>query len=273
MGSMKLSNCLVVSLLILSLMFYGVLPAATTYAAAGTTYYVDLISGNDSNSGTSSSSPWRTLAKVNGTTFQPGDQILFKTGGVWTGQLHPLGSGSSGSPIVIGKYGSGVRPLIQGNGTVADTVLLENQQYWEINDLEVTNNAGSSPFDLGDYRGIHITGVDYGGTLNHIYINNVYVHNITGEVNWVGGSSANDSPGIHFGTGDDRSKRTGGIVVEALTNNPTSPVLSTFNDVVVQNSRIEDTSFGGIIFKQYSGTNPGATYVGWGDRQSASDTN
>lgn len=257
---------------ILSLVLFAIPPTGIAYAA-GTTYYVDSVGGSDSNSGTSPTSPWATLSKVNSTTFAPGDKILFHAGNVWTGLLHPLGSGVSGSPISIDMYGGTIKPLIQANGLYNDTVLLQNQQYWEINNLEVTNNAGSSPYNLGDYRGIHISAVDYGGTLNHIYINNVYVHNITGEVNWVGGSSANDPPGIHHGTGDDRSKRTGGIIVEASTNNPTSPVLSTFNDVVVQNSRIEDTSFGGIIFKQYSGTNPGATYVGWGDRKSATDTN
>src|ERR1700692_2235404 len=40
--------------------------------ASATTYFV-AAAGSDSNSGTSSGSPWQTVAKVNGSTFSPGD--------------------------------------------------------------------------------------------------------------------------------------------------------------------------------------------------------
>ena len=69
--------------------------AAFARAASGTTYYVDP-DGNDDNSGTSPTSAWKTLAKVDSTTFRPGDQILFKSGGSWIGTLQPKGSGSAG---------------------------------------------------------------------------------------------------------------------------------------------------------------------------------
>jgi len=48
-------------------------PAA---AAAGVAYYVDATAGSDANAGTSPGAPWKSLAKVNGTTFQAGDQVL-----------------------------------------------------------------------------------------------------------------------------------------------------------------------------------------------------
>ncbi|KHF29273.1 hypothetical protein VQ056_12095 [Paenibacillus sp. JTLBN-2024] len=48
--------------------------------AAGTTYYVDSLGGDDGNSGTSENSAWKSLDKVNATTFAPGDKILFKAG-------------------------------------------------------------------------------------------------------------------------------------------------------------------------------------------------
>ena len=51
--------------------------------ASGATYYVSSSVGNDSNNGTSVSTPWRTLNKVNTSTFQPGDSILFSRGDVW----------------------------------------------------------------------------------------------------------------------------------------------------------------------------------------------
>jgi hypothetical protein len=48
-----------------------------------TTYYVDSSSGNDTNTGTSAAAAWKTLQKINGSQFQPGDQILLKAGSEW----------------------------------------------------------------------------------------------------------------------------------------------------------------------------------------------
>jgi parallel beta-helix repeat protein len=79
-----------------------------------TTYYVDSAYGNDSNSGTSSSAPWKTTAKVNGRSFLAGDQILFKRGSTWRETLAPATGGIAGKPIVFGAYGSGNPPMISG---------------------------------------------------------------------------------------------------------------------------------------------------------------
>src|ERR1700704_2129895 len=108
------------------------------------TYYVDSISGNDVNSGTSQQKAWKTLGKVNAMTFSPGDHILFKSGEKWSGQLWPKGSGTKQHPIVIDKYGGEMNPIINGGGEAEDAVLLKNQEYWEINNLEVTN-TGPTP--------------------------------------------------------------------------------------------------------------------------------
>ena len=119
-------------------------------------YYVDSVDGNDTNNGTSEGTAWKTLTKVNSKTFAAGDRLLFKAGGVWIGQLHPLGSGAAGppiNPIVIDMYGdpNAGRPIIDGNGVEGNgAVYLYNQKYWEINNLEVINDANSG----GDRRGI-----------------------------------------------------------------------------------------------------------------------
>jgi hypothetical protein len=89
-------------------LFVAALPARAT------TYYV-AAAGSDSNSGTSTSTPWQTVAKVNGATFSPGDSILFNRGDVWYGTaLTVPSSGSSGSPITFGAYGSGANPILKG---------------------------------------------------------------------------------------------------------------------------------------------------------------
>lgn len=166
-------------------------------ACAGwaTTYYVDSVGGNDNNNGTSQSAPWKNLTKVSTVTFQAGDQILLKCGSVWNGQqLYPKGSGSSGNPIVINSYSTGAKPLINGQGAFQEAVYLCNQQYWEINNLEITNYSASGP---GIRQGVHVLNQD-AGTLNHVYLLNLNVHDVNGDMS----------------TGLDRGKGNGGILME-----------------------------------------------------------
>ena len=249
----------------------GILTAPAAHATTGITYYIST-GGSDSNSGTSSSSPWRSLAKVNATTFQPGDRILFQTGGTWTGQLWPKGSGTSGSPITVGDYGSGAKPSIAGAGTVPEAVKLWNQQYWTIKELDVSNDAGTAAANLGDFRGIHIGG-DNSQTLSGFTIDSDNVHDVTGVDDWVGGSASNDKPGINYGMGWDRAKDTGGIVfntsVPNIASPPSTPTI--LDSILVENTSIENTSWGGIVLKQYSGDAPGAVATGWGLRTTATD--
>jgi hypothetical protein len=49
--------------------------------AEATSYYVSN-SGSDLNNGTSTGTPWQTLAKVNAQSFNPGDAIYLQRGGV-----------------------------------------------------------------------------------------------------------------------------------------------------------------------------------------------
>jgi hypothetical protein len=63
------------------------------------------------------------------------------------------------------------------------------------------------------------------------------------EVNWISGSVSDNQPGIHFRTGWDGSKKTGGIVFDATV----------LNGITVQNSTIANTSFAGVVVKQYTG--------------------
>lgn len=202
--------------------------AAATTELPGV-YYVDAVNGNDNNDGKTPESAWKSLAKINSTTFSANESILFKAGDIWTGQLYPKGSGISGSPIVIDKYGTGNKPIIDGNGMTGTAVLyLYNQEYWEINNLEITNDGESA----ADRRGVRIE-VDNYGTANHIYLKNLYVHNIKGII------------------GQDRSaKRTAGIGFGIINVSPTP---SHFNDILVENCVIHTCDNQGIITECVSG--------------------
>jgi len=83
--------------------------------AGAATYYVDATNGNDSASGTTTATAWKTINKVNTSTFAAGDQILFKRGETWRESLVPPSSGASGSPIVFDAYGTGEAPTITGS--------------------------------------------------------------------------------------------------------------------------------------------------------------
>jgi len=156
--------------------------ALAVFSGGATIYYVDSQNGDDARSGTSIERAWSSLERVNAHVFQPGDRLLFKAGSCFTGQLRPQGSGavvdSRPVPIVIGKYGDGPRPCIEGEGRVLDTLLLRNVEFWEVQDLEITN--------LGTNRAPWRTGVrivsDGFGKMRHIHLRNLFVHNVNGDL-------------------------------------------------------------------------------------------
>ncbi len=100
-----LSECILLVALCIALQ-----ACATLRAPTGPNYYIDSISGSDDNNGTSEESPWQTLTKVSGTTFQPGDNISFKRGSSYTGVVIINDDGTSDYPITISAYGTGDAP-------------------------------------------------------------------------------------------------------------------------------------------------------------------
>lgn len=194
-----------------------------------TTYYVDASGGNDDANGTSQSTAWRTLSKVNSFTFQPGDQILFKAGSVWNERLSLNGSGVAGNPIVVDMYGAGNKPIFNGGGGSGSlpTVLLENEEYWELNNLEITNTNGSISTYQSDLWGIRVN-VTQGGEFNHIYIRNCYIHAVGSDV-----------PEAASG-----GKLAGGIyvTVESPSGSP-----AWYNDVKIQNNVVGGNTGGDLV--------------------------
>jgi len=98
-------------------------------AAWATTYYVDATNGNNTNGGTSPSTAWKTIAKVNSSSFNPGDSILFKREQMWREKLIVPSSGSVGNPITFGAYGAGGDPIINGADLVTSWTLYSGNIY------------------------------------------------------------------------------------------------------------------------------------------------
>lgn len=188
---------------------------------SGHAYYVDSVAGSDDNPGTSADAPWKTLDKVNRKTFGAGDVILFKSGSKWTGQLWPKGSGTSDQPIVVDKYGGEAKPVIDGAGRVEAAVLLKNQEYWEINNLEITNSGR----ELHLRRGVHVDADNY-GDVHHIYLRSLTIHDVNGT---------------------DKVKTNGGI--NYTSEGSSTP--SRFVDLRIENNRIYHVDRSGIFGESY----------------------
>jgi hypothetical protein len=82
-------------------------PNAIKFTAVykGLTYYVKN-SGNDLLDGRSDATAWKTLAKVQATSFRPGDNIYLKRGDIWAEDLSFPGSGAVDNVITLGAYGT-----------------------------------------------------------------------------------------------------------------------------------------------------------------------
>ncbi|MEO6530141.1 MAG: right-handed parallel beta-helix repeat-containing protein [Specibacter sp.] len=202
------------------------LVAAAAGAGAGDLFFLDCDA--TANGDGTIASPWNTLEKANTTTFAPGDQLLLKRESSCEGTLRPLGSGEAGAPIIIDAYGPGdAKPVINGAGIDA-TVQLDNQQYWEIRNLEITNvDTDAGKHYKNERRGLVVKVQDI-GQANYYRIENLNIHDVYGE-------------------GKKDLKGSGGIQFEVYASDVVAERVPTwFNDVVIANNTVENVNRSGI---------------------------
>ena len=230
-------------------------------AATGTTYYVDSIGGKDSNDGTSESKAFKTLDKVNDLNLEPGDTVLLKKGSVFEDQALKFtkeDSGTAEAPVKISTYGEGERPKINTNGhgqwelnygnrldnvnhkwkgTVSSSILIEDTEYLEIEGLELTNDRKSETDTeqgkaYNDAYAMDRTGVagvaKDNGTVDHIVLNDLYIHDVTGNVY----NKHMTNGGIYF------------IVAKPTNEGETG--IARYNDVQIRNCSLNKVNRWGI---------------------------
>lgn len=142
--------------IIFLLVVFGLLGAWEVSAA---TYYVKP-DGNDNADGRSDATAWKTIAKVNSFKFQPGDDVYFKCGGVWTDTyLYIDWNGlDDNNSAVVGAYYmnngvetigvSGQKPIINGQDAIPSDKNLglisaaTNRQYVTVENFRLINSEG-----------------------------------------------------------------------------------------------------------------------------------
>lgn len=150
----------------------AVAPLADSHGACISSYYVSP-SGNDSNSGVSSSKPWKTLARVNSASLPPGTCVLLQGGATFSGELYlnPADAGSAGQPVTVTSYGSGRATISAGAGTgvyVYDTAGVDFEDIKVVGNGHSTNTSSGFNFyndkpGAVRYSGITITDASVSG--------------------------------------------------------------------------------------------------------------
>ncbi len=168
----------------------------------GATYHIDGNSGSDAAAGTMGE-PWRTVERANRARLQPGDQLLFHRGQRFHGELLFQSGGSRNAPVVIGAYGVGERPILEGGSS---GIAIVRHSHGIIRDLVIRDVSGSGIF-LDWANDWTIQNVEVSGT------------NDTGIVSWHGDGIVLRDSFIHDTRGDDGVKIYGarGITIERNT--------------------------------------------------------
>lgn len=143
-------------------------------------YYVNSVSGSDSNSGTSTNEAWQTLAPVQAKAFQPGDVVNFARGSVWTKAAYEFifiidDNGTAENPITFKAYGTGNKPSFSNGGNRWNSGINITADYVIVEDILVTNTG---------YKGFNIaSGADYNIIRNCEVSNTGVAFYVTGSNN------------------------------------------------------------------------------------------
>jgi hypothetical protein len=110
-------------------------------SAHATDYYLSA-AGNDGAAGTSPTTAWRSLARVNSVVLRPGDRVLLNGGNTFTGtlSLDAADYGTAAAPVAVQSYGS-------GRATIAPTgagIYVYNTSGIAISNLVVTGSGGNA---------------------------------------------------------------------------------------------------------------------------------
>ena len=158
-----------------------------------TNYYLDNSSSaaNDTNSGISQSSPFKTLAALN-RAFSPGDTINIKAGTTYTGNLDVTADGTAAAPIKFTSYGAGADPVINSNNAIG--INLSGANYVVVDNIKIAgasfaavNIDGASSHNIVSNAEITNSGIGVAINGNDNIARDNYIHDLNLVRNTVGG--------------------------------------------------------------------------------------
>ena len=114
-------------------------------------FYIDTVNGADSNPGTSPSTAWKTVKKVNDVTFSPGDVIHFKSGQTWRESLR-CQSGDENEPLIYTSYGDGEKPLFLASIDLCyeDFWINKRDNIWSVEPDSFSTGRITNYLDIGN---------------------------------------------------------------------------------------------------------------------------
>lgn len=136
-----------------------------------TTYYVRS-TGEDSRSGTSPTTAWRTLTRASRARYAPGDRLLLEKDTTFIGTLTlslSIPDAPDKSPVVVGAYGRGRATIDAGSGA---GIVLHNAAGIRIENLNV---IGAGRAKGNEKNGISIWMNLPGG----VRLTNIWIENVT----------------------------------------------------------------------------------------------
>ncbi len=160
-----------------------------------TNYYFSSLSGNDDRTSLQAknpSTPWKTIDKLNSffPILQPGDSILFIRGETFYGSITVNKSGALNSPIVIGAYSKGKRPVITSLVTLANWTAKGNG-IWESYNSSLSSTVNTVLLNgveqqLGRYPNIDAPNNGYLAFESHVDKTSITDNELTSAINWTG---------------------------------------------------------------------------------------
>ena len=185
-------------------------PRPTTPPVRGHAYYVNSVTGSDSNSRASPTAAWRSVGSVNARTFAVGDIINLARGSTWTGNggitaaLVLKGAGAPGNPITLQAYGTGPAPVIRNpDDHNFSRILIIRAPYTLVQGLLLrdAHEAGlliGQSADHSTVRNVEVTNTGFGIRVDAqwtLIINN-HVHDLHMVVDASGGNVSYGAQGI-----------------------------------------------------------------------------
>lgn len=99
--------------------------------------------GDDTKDGLSDANAWETVAKVESSSFNAGDNIQFNKGDSWAEGFVVPSSGNSGGQITFTSYGTGNRPILSGDAGKAATISTFAKSFISIDGIQLQGGTAN----------------------------------------------------------------------------------------------------------------------------------